>query len=58
MGVDEAGQVDAGGGGGVTLWLGGGVLWKKLMSGKDVPERIEFSSKFWGDLQFGLFDPS
>ena len=54
VGVDEAGHVDAGGGGGGTLGLGGGVLRKKLMLGKDV---LEFSSTVWGHLQFGLFDP-
>ena len=48
VGVDEAGQVGA---------VGGGALRKKSMSGKVVLERIELSSKFWGKLEFGLSDP-
>ena len=43
-GVHTVGQADAGGGGGRVLYLGGGVLWKKLMSGYDCLGKVEFSS--------------
>ena len=52
MGQTETG---GGGGGGVSK-LGGGVHRKKLMSGKFVFGKEEFSSKF-GDLQFGFSAP-
>ena len=46
VGVDAIGQANAGGGEGGALYLGGGVLRKKVMSGKDVLERMELSSMF------------
>jgi hypothetical protein len=57
VGEHAVGQTEAGGGGGCGVSkLGGGVHRKKLMSGKDVFGKEEFSSKL-GDLQFGFSAP-
>ena len=53
VGEHAVGQTEAGGGGGGG---GGGVHQKKLISGKEVLGKEEFSSKL-GDLQFGLLAP-
>ena len=47
-----------GGGGGEGLHWGGGVLRKKLISGKSVLKTRDVSLYVWGALQLGLLDPS
>ena len=44
------------GGAGISL-CGGGVDWKNVISGKEGLLGKELSLKFWGDLQFVLFEP-
>ena len=52
------GAGDEVGGGGITFW-GGGVDWKKVMSGKVAGSLVgkKLSLKVCGDLQFLLVEP-